>query len=221
MSTLAIGTQVQLIFRTQFLTFTSDQFSKALTDKEYREARDQIPNPQNPQAPILIQTFSKGDVTVFLPPTPSPNPNPIVFQILNTVNLEPKYKEAWEILHALNIFPEIVSDASFSCTTRIRAKTKPLDRLTSLVNQAFLDRVSKNFSTKLNVASIRLSSVFPLQQREGGCIVIIEPLASNPESFYFLNISYKTTKMDEFDRFISEFGSDMVQRIIEETEENV
>jgi len=222
MATPAIGTQVQLVFRTQFLTFTAELFSKALKEKKYLEVRGQIPNPQNPQAPpIPIQTFSKGNVTVFLPLTQSLSPNAIVFEILNTINLEPMYKEEVKsILTALNIFPDIVSDASFNCTTRTKAKTRPLDRLTSMIDQIFLERISKNFAKKLQVCSIRLATAFPLE-REGGFQVVVEPLATNPEKEYYLNIAYKTTKMNEFDKFISEFGSDMIQRIMEETTKNV
>lgn len=222
MSALAIGTQVQLVFRTQFLTFTAELFNKVLKEKKYLEVRGQLPNPQIPQGPpISIQTFSKGDVTVLLPPIQPPQPNAIVFQILNTLNLESMYKEEVKtILVALNVFPDIVSDATLSCTTRVKAKTKPLDRLTSVVNQTFLGRISKNFTAELKAYSIRLATTFPLKE-EGGVQVIVEPLATNPEKEYYLNISYRTAKMNEFDRFISEFGSDMIQRIIEETEKNV
>ena len=220
MSTLAIGTQVQLVFQTQFLTFTPDQFSKALTERKYLEVRTQIANPLNPQAPISVQSFSKENVTVLLPPPIPPNPNPIVFQILNTINLEQKYKEVKDILIALNIFPEIISNSSFRCTTRTQSKTNPQDRLTSLVDSTFLKKISKNLSTNLKVFSIRFVTVFPLE-REGGCQVIIEPLATNPNKEYYLEIIYVTTKINEFDRFISEFGSDMIQRIMEETEKNV
>jgi len=222
MSTPAIGTQVQLVFRTQFLTFTAELFNKALKEKNYLEVRGQLPNPQNPQAPpIPIQTFSKGNITVFLPLTQAGSPNAVVFEILNNINLEPMYKEEVKaILVALNIFPDIVSDATFNCTTRTKAKTKPLDRLTSMIDQTFLERLSESFAKKLRVCSIRLATTLPLE-REGGFQVVVEPLATNPEKEYYLNIAYRTTKMDEFDKFISEFGSDMIQRIMEETKKNV
>jgi len=221
MSTPAIGTQIQLVFRTQFLTFTAELFSKALKEKNYLEVRGQIPNPRSPQAPpIPIQTFSKGNVNVFLLPTQAQSPA-VVFEILNTINLESMYKEEVKaILFALNIFPDIVSDASFNCATRTKAQTKPLDRLTSMVDQTFLNRISKNFAKKLKVFSIRLVSAFPLE-REGSFQVTVEPLATTPETEYYLNIAYRTTKMDEFDKFINDFGSDMIQRIMEETKKNV
>jgi len=217
MSTLAIGTQVQLVFQTQFLTFTADLFSKALKEREYLEVRGQMPNPQNPQAPIPIQTFSKGDITVFLPPTQPPNPNAIIFQVLNTVNLGTIYnKEVKEILLRINIYPEIVSDAIFNCITKMEAKAKPLDRLTSMVDRTFIERISNNLGTKMKVSSIRFTTTFP-PERVGGFQVVVEPLVSNPEKNYYLNISFKTTRMNEFDKFISEFGSDMIHRIMEET----
>jgi|GEM_PF-5094128 len=221
MSSLAIGSQVQLVFQTQFLTFTADQFSKALKGNGYLEMRGQIANPQGPQAPpILVQSFSKGDVTVLLPPVQPPSLPVIVFQILNTVNLERKYEEVKKMLLALNIYPEIISDATFRCTTRSKAKASPLVGLTSMVDKTYIDNISKNFDTQLKVGSIRFVTNFPLKQG-GGCQVIIEPLATSVESEYYLEILYKTTKMNQFDKFISEFGSDMIQRIIEETDRNV
>jgi len=221
MSSLAIGSQVQLVFRTQFLTFTADQFSKALKGTGYLEMRSQIANPQGTQAPpILMQSFSKGDVTVFLPPVQPPNLPIIIFQILNTVNLESKYEEVKKIRLALNIYPEIISNASFKCTTRRKAKTSPLVSLTSMVDTKYIENISKNLNTELKVASLRFVTSYPLKQ-EGGCQVIIEPLATSAENEYYLEISYITTKMNQFDEFIDEFGSDMIQRIIEETERNV
>jgi len=216
MSTLAIGTQVQLVFQTQFLTFTPDQFSKVMKERNYLEIRSHIANPMSPQTPISIQSFSKENVTVLLPPAIPPNPNPIVFQILNTINLGQKYKEVNDILVSLNIFPEIISNSSFKCTTRTKAETNPQDRLTSLVDSTFLKKISKNISANFKVFSIRFANVFPLE-REGGCHVIIEPLATNPDKEYYLEIVYVTTKKSELDKFINEFGSDMIQRIIEET----
>ncbi|MCW3984881.1 MAG: hypothetical protein NWE91_00470 [Candidatus Bathyarchaeota archaeon] len=220
MSSLAIGSQVQLIFRTQFLTFTADQFSKALKGNGYLVMQSQMANPQGTQAPpIFIQSFSKGDVTVLLPPVQPPNLPIIVFQILNTVNLEPKYEEVKKILIALNIYPEIISDASFKCTTRRKAKTTPLSSLTSMVDTEYIKNISKNFTTELKVASLKFVTSFPL--KPGGCQVIIEPLITSAENEYYVEISFMTTKIKQFDKFIGEFGSDMIQRIIEETERNV
>jgi hypothetical protein len=216
MSTLAIGTQVELVFRTQFITFTPEQFDRALKSKNYIEVRQQVLDPQG--RPVSLQAFSKGDTTVFLPPV-SP-PAPVVFRIINTVNLESRYKEVKEMLIAMNIYPNIVSSASFTCTTRTKAKSKPLERLTSIVNKNFVTRISKNLEAPIKVSSIKLSTSFPMKQ-EGGYEILIEPLMTNPEEEYYVSIVYTTHKMDDFEKFISQFGSDLIQRIIEEETKNV
>jgi hypothetical protein len=217
LSSFAIGTQVELVFHTQFVTFTAEQFDRALKSKNYIEVRQQVLDPQG--RPVSLQAFSKGDTTVFLPPV-SP-PAPVVFRIINTVNLESRYKEVKEMLIAMNIYPNIVSLASFTCTTRTKAKSKPLERLTSLVNKTFVAKISKNLEATMKVSSIRLGTSFPMKQ-EVGYEISIEPLMTNAEEEYFISIVYTTHKMDDFDKLISQFGSDLIQRIIEEeTTKNV
>jgi hypothetical protein len=217
MSALAIGTQVELVFRSQFVTFTAEQFDRALKSKNYIEVRQQTSDPQG--RPISLQAFSKGDTTVFLPPVSAPAP--VVFRIINTVNLELRYKEVKEMLISMNMYPNIVSSASFTCTTKTKASTsKPLDRLTSIVDRKFVTRISKNLEAPVKVSTIKLTTSFPMKQ-EGGCEILIEPLMTNPEEEYYLSIVYTTHKMEDFDKFISQFGSDLIQKIIEEETKNV
>jgi hypothetical protein len=211
MSNFAIGTQVELVFRTQFVTFTPEQFIRAVKERNYIEVRQQLLDPNG--QPITLQTFSKGVTTVFLPPG-SP-PSPIVFRIINTVNLETVYKEVSEMLMAMNIYPDIASSASFSCTTRVKGQTHPIERLTSLADKSFVQRMSKKLGVPMKVSSVTFCSSFPLKQ-EGGYDVTLEPLMTNADEEYFLRIHFLTHKMDEFNKFISEFGSDMIQKIIGE-----
>lgn len=216
MANLAIGTEVRLVFQTQFQTFTPDQFTKTLKERSYLESRSQIQNPANPQAPpTSIPSFSKEDISVLIPPAfPQANPT-IFFRIINTINLKSIYNgEVNPMLNSLKIFPDLVSQANFRCTTRWPAKTKPLDRLTSLVNKTFIDRISKDFPAPLGIGSLRFTTD-PQSEREG-CQVIIEPLASNREKEYYLEISYRTTNKNEFDDFIDKFGNTMIQKIMEE-----
>jgi len=212
MANFAIGTQVELVFRSQFVTFTADQFNNALKDKSYLFAPGQISDPTNPQKRFPIQTFSKGDMTVFLAPD---NPPPIVFRIINTLNLESKYKEVKEVLNSLNMYSNIISEATFMCTTKALASSEPQERLTKMVDTAFVKKISENFGAEMRVFSIKLGSTFPITQE--GCQLIIEPLMTNPENEYFLNITYRTRSISDFDKFVSEFGTDLIQRIIEET----
>ena len=162
-----------------------------------------------------VQMFSKGDFVVFLPP--SQNQSTVVFQIINTLNIEAKYKEVTEMLIALNIYNDIIATATFDCTTRIGAKTKPLDRLTSLVTKAFVSKVSKSVDADLKVSTIKFSTIFPVGEGGGGCNVIIEPLMSNREKEYFVSITFKAHDMVKFNKFISQFGVDMIQKMLEES----
>lgn len=213
--TRSIGSQIQLIFRAKFATFTPDQFRKALKDEHYIEVRQAMPNPQNPQAqPVIVHMFSKENVNVFL----SPIPNTIIFQVLNVVNLKETYKEITKILVSLNIYPEIISRAILNCNTRSKAKTQPQKNLTSLVQKDFLEEISKDLGRKLEVSSIRLSTAFPLGTE--GLQVLLEPLGTSPKDEYYLNIIYQTPDKKKFDAFVNKFGDNIIQEIIEEVEKS-
>lgn len=212
----AVGSYVQLLFRTKFPTFTPDQFVKALKDRKYSSVQGQVSNPQNPQAPpIAVTLFSKGNINIYL----IPNLNQVVLQILNTVNLQSAYEEISKILFELNIIKDIVSDIVFNCTTKAPTKIEPKKNLTSLVNTDFLQGIAKEFKEDLGVVSIRLATTFPLER--DGLQVILEPLGTSPKSDYYLNIIYRTSDMDKFDAFVRNFGDSVIQGIIGEAEKNV
>jgi len=209
MAVTGIGTQIEIVYTTQFVTFTPDQFNKALKDKNYLEVRGTIPSSKGS---IPIQTFSKGDFIVFLAPG---EPPPLVFRIINTLGIESKLKEINEMLVALNIYADIVAVASFTCQTRVSTKGKPLDKLTSLVSKNFISGICKSMDVDMKVSSIRLNKAYPQSSNEG-CGVTIEPLMTNPEKEYFVAIAYVEHDMTKFNKFISQFGADMIQRMIEE-----
>jgi hypothetical protein len=211
----SIGSNIQIVFQTKFPTFTPDQFGKALKDKKYMVVQSQISDPQNPQAPpIAIQVFSKDNVNVFL----VQNRNEIVFQVLNTVNLEKIYPEISRILISLNVLSDIILGIRFNFTTKSKAKTPPRDNLTSLVKKEFLEGITKSLGKKLEVFTIRLATEFPLGQE--GMQVVLEPLATSPKDEYYLNIAYQTKDLNGFNRFVRKFGEEMIQKIITEVEIN-
>jgi len=209
----AIGSQVKLVFRTKFPTFTPDQFNKALRDKKYTMVPAQIPNPQNPQASITVQTFSKENMNIYLAPN-----NQIVFQILNTRNLHEIYQEVEGILVSLNVYSPAILDIIFNSTTNFEAKVEPQKRLTSLVEARFLQGIEKNFGVKLGVFSIRLATTFPLARE--GIQVILEPMGTSPKNEYYLNITYRTANMEKFNQFVRKFGNEMIRETIREAEAN-
>lgn len=211
----AIGSNIQMVFQTKFPTFTPDQFGKALKDKNYIVVQSQITNPQNPQAPpIPIQIFSKENVNVFL----IQNKNEVVFQVLNTVNLETIYQEISRILVSLNVLADIVLSIRFNFQTKSKATTPPQENLTSLVKHEFLEGIKKSLGKNLQVYTIRLATEFPLGKE--GMQVVLEPLAANPKDDYYLNITYQTTDLNDFNGFVLSFGEEMIQKIIDEVEKN-
>ncbi|MGD0028983.1 MAG: hypothetical protein ABSC91_08590 [Candidatus Bathyarchaeia archaeon] len=210
MEVTKIGTQIELVYTTQFVTFTPDQFNKALKDKNYLEVRGTIPDSRGQPTPI--QTFSKGDFIVYLAPG---DPPPLVFRLINTLNIEPKLKEINEMLINLNIYNDVIALARFACQTRVKGKKKPLDSLTSLVNKTFVSKICKTMDNDMKVSGIKFDTTFPMRN-EGGCSVDIEPLITNSEKEYFVAIGYSERDMSKFNRFISQFGDQVIQEMIEE-----
>lgn len=204
-----VGSQVQLTFQTKFQTFTADQFNRALKDKNYLMTQGQINTPQPPQQ-FIAQIFSKENLNVFINPTT----NQIFFQILNTVNpLVLIENEIKQILISLNVVQEVIFSIIFNCTTTVYTDVEPVKSLTGLLNPDLLNNISNTLNTKLTVASIKLSTSYPLEGGEG-IQLILEPLATNPKKQYFVTIVHITNDMDKFDSFIRKFGDKLVQEII-------
>lgn len=209
----AIGTQVLLVFQTKFPTFTHDQFSNALKERKFSVAPAQIPNLQDPKLGFRsVHLFSKGNVSIFL----DLSQHRINFQILNMVDLSEIYEDIKSILLALNVTSNIVSNIVFNCTTSIRTDVKPQEKLTTLVDSKLLKTITDGLGVGFDVISIRLATEFPLG-REGSQI-IIEPLGSFPDDHYYLNFLYQTTDMNKFNEFISDFGKDTIQMILNAVE---
>lgn len=207
-----IGSQVQLIFQTRFPTFTADQFGRALKDKNYVISQAQIALPQNPNAPVIANVFSKGNMNVFI----SPNANQIFFQLLNTIDPQKMLQdEIMPILLSLNIVDDAIFSISFTCTTTVNAVSEePGNALTSLVKEGFLKEMSSILAMKLGVTSIRLATSFPLEA-EGGLQIVVEPLGTSPKKKYYLSIAYITANEKEFTKFINSFGEKMIFDVIE------
>ena len=213
---LAVGSQINIICQTKFLTFTPDQFMKALREKNFIKVQSQLSDPANPAAPPLsVPMFSKDNVNVIY----LQNRRRIVFQILNTVNLKEIYAELKKIMLLLNIVSDAIRHISFVCNTRPKARTEPQKNLTSLVKPDLLKGIKKSLGTELAVSSIRLGSSFPLERE--GLQVTLEPLGTSPKDQYFLNIAFRTSDMGEFDRFIGSFGESMIREIVKEVEQDV
>ncbi len=207
----AVGTQIQLMFQTKFPTFTPEQFSPAMTEREFILVRGKVPNPENPQGPLeTVQLFSKENVNVYL----GGGLNQVHFQILNMLNLNDVYIDVKKILLDLNVISNVISNIGFLCVTTCLSPTKPQDNLTALMNSSFLADMSRALGVEVVISSIRLATTFPLEKN--GVQMLIEPLGTSPEDHFYLNIIYQSSNMDIFNVFIEKFGRTMIQEIIEE-----
>lgn len=211
-STSAIGSQIRITYQTNFPTFTPDQISKILKEKEYTIGQSRITDIQQPNVPsITVPMFSKDNISIFI----NQPVNQIGFIILNTINLDTVYKEITTILSSLNIISEVILNISFVFITRYKVKKKPQEQMTAMLKEKFVENLSSEFEEKFVVTSIRLSTSFPPHE---GLQIIFEPLSTSPEDHYFINISYQTIDWDAFQSFMEKFGEEMIKEFINEVE---
>jgi hypothetical protein len=169
---------------------------------------------------VPVQTFSKGNIAIFLLPSGPSLPPLLVFQILNTVDLNSSSSGSFapneiinEMLGRLNIVPNVVALITFSCVTMMITKDRtPTEVLTSNFKQENLDAISKAVNRKLGVQTIRLGDSFPLEKR--GLQILIEPLVANPNKQYYVNILLHTDDQAEYSQFISYFGEKQIEEIV-------
>ena len=218
MSSGTVGTQVNLLFRARFLTFTPDQFNNAFKEQGYFMSQGQANPSLNPAAkPIPALIFSKGNLAV----TYNQNQNTIIFQILNTLDLDNLYDhDITPLLAKLNFVESSTSMMSLECHTQLTTTSTPMSTLTSLVNSDYINGLNKILGEeKLGVTAIRLSTKYPLLN--DGMQIVLEPLGNDPERSYYLNIIYRTSEMSKFNDFVRIFGATMIEKIAKEASGNV
>jgi len=210
-----IGAQVSLLFQTKFPTFTADQFTKAFNELGYSVIQGTANVSGNPAAkPVPTVIFSKGNLSVVYNQTQSM----IIFQILNTVDLDELYDaEIKPMLIKLNFVEEAINMIGLECNVQISTQTLPQDILSSLVKKELIDKLNEILGdSKLNTTSLRLSTSFPFVN--DGIQVIIEPLGNDPKGSYFVNLVYRTPEMNKFNEFVKLFGTNMLEKLAEATE---
>jgi len=220
MSVISIGSQIQLVYQVDFLTFTPERFTQVLKEKGFQMTPTQV---ITPQGPIQTQLFSKGNLMISFAQNPqNPNQFQIVFQILNTINLISAFsgstspdQDIRTILIGLNVVDDVVSQITFNCTTRADATVEPIKGLTAGIKPELLEEIKKAFASSqfgpsLNVTSLRLGTAFPLRK---GIQLILEPWGNDPTKFW-INLIFQTKDMSEFNEFIRGFGESTIQSLL-------
>lgn len=112
MSIQAVGSSIQITYKTKAPTFTPEQLMRALKEKQYVAMQGQATDNRNRAAsPIIIPAFSKENVNIFY----YPNETLFVVQILNTIDLTNVLKDLKPILIHLNMTENVMANITFNC----------------------------------------------------------------------------------------------------------
>jgi len=212
-----VGSTVSLLFRSKYPTFTPDHFNKAFKDKGYTATQGQAIVSNNPNAkPIPTVYYSKENLVVMF----NPVENLLVFQIINTLNINDIYeKDIKPILISLNFVEDSVSMRGLECITQISDNGNTMDTLTKLINQNFVGSIKKTLGLDHLISnSIKLSTSYPFTSE--GTQLTIEPLANDPEHSYFFQILFRTEEMSKFNDMVDKFGENLIKEIIEQVMTN-
>ena len=217
-SARAVGSNIQVTLQTKFQTFTPDTFQRVLKEQGFSIATAQLsaPTGQLSQA----QTFSKGDLIVLLGPSPNPQtPPPILFQILNMIDLKltsdgtAMIDRIKEILTRLNIVPDVIASITFNCTTTVTTSQEPTKVLSSRLRPGVLKSMSKILGfPRLQLMTMRLGTEFPLEKHS--LQVLLEPLVTAPKSQYYVNVIFTSDNQKDFNDFIRRFGEVVIDKIV-------
>lgn len=213
MSVNSVGSNVKLMFKSKYMTFTPSQFN--VTFKELNYLASQGPQVQSnmPNIPPVTTTlFSKENLVVVYNPLDAT----LIFQILNTINFHSIYeKEIKPILIRLNLVEQAVSIRSLECTTQIHVEQNPINMINSLVEEKFVQDMTEIVGVdSLKVATIRINTSFPFVDE--GLQIIMEPLLTDPEGTIYLHIVFRTQETSKFNEFVNKFGTEMLERMVKE-----
>ncbi|MCW6168948.1 MAG: hypothetical protein LVQ96_04085 [Thermoplasmatales archaeon] len=204
------GAQIQIVIETQGLMFTPDNLMNVLKSNEFQIVQGVASNPLNPAFPPQnTQIYSKDSLMIYLLQTQPLNS--LVFTLMNTVDLnsekiggKPSSEMIRYLMDSLSLVDETVSAITFNFTTRFTATRKPIDQLTKLIQTDFFKKLKKDpLLQTLNVLSIRLGDVFPLERQ--GFNLVIEPLLSNPEKMFFIQFTKKLINRDSLFELVDKF----------------
>lgn len=213
MSVNSVGSNVTLMFKSKYITFTPSQFNTTFKELNYLQSQGPLVPSNIPNTPPVPTTlYSKENLVVIYNPIEAL----LIFQILNTVDFQPIYeKEVIPILIRLNLVENAVSTRTLECATQIRVENNPMDSINSLVEKKFMDGLTSIFGMEpLKAITLRINTAFPFADE--GLQILIEPLVSDPTGTFYMHIVFRTLETSKFNNFVSRFGTNMLEKIVEE-----
>ena len=201
--TSEIGSNVIISFQTKYPTFSYADWDKVMTELGFQRVTNTT-TPKGGQPQQIV--FTKENISVDVDWQ-----NSILnFRFFNRINVMKVHDTIQKILLSLKIDPSSINVMGLTCTTMAHDVGIPTDNLTSLISNEAKSRIAKILLSEPTVNSI----VFMNKSAEEEDLQIrIEPLFSNPQESFYININYRTKVHEKFDNFIGTFGEDTIKEI--------
>ena len=202
---------VVLTLRTKYRTFTPDQFTAVFYEKGYTNTQVVANVSDNPVAPpVPTVMFSKGDLLILF----NDSENLIKFHAVNKTDVNELFEgEIKQVLISLNYRPPAVATMKLEMTAVVSGMGSPKKALTSLLDNQFASKIKKMHSMDdMTAASIKM--VQSDTAHTESLTTTLEPLNTDPEKSYFVNIEYVTNDNDKFTNFVRGVGASMIERVV-------
>jgi len=201
--TSEIGSTTIISFQTKYPTFSGADFDRTMTTLGFQRGTTQV-SKAGAQAQQIIYTKENMVVDNDI------QTNILNFRLFNTVNISRVYDDIKQALLKLKIDPNSIHLMGLVCLTMAHDIENPENILTTLISSEAKTRIATSLEFEPAVYSLILVNKTPQQE---DLQIRIEPLASNPNESFFIQINYKTTSHDKFDNFISKFGESTIRDI--------
>lgn len=194
-----IGSKCDIAIQGKYPLFSEALFDKILSDDNYER---QIDTKNKDQV-----YYRKGDIIIFT----NFQLNTITLRMFNTISIQTKYNEFSTLLAKLSFKPEHIALMAGRFQTFVTDSGDPQLFLSKLFNEQAKTMLSEKLQIKASVLSVVIANS---DAQDVDMQMRLEPLGSSPKDSLFVEFTFRTTKYDVFNDFVSKFGADFISKII-------
>ena len=190
---------VVLTLRAKYRTFTPDQFTAVFYEKGYTNTPAVANVSDNPVAPPVPTVMSsKGDLLILS----NDSENLIKLHAVNKTDVNELFEgEIEQALISPDCRPPAADAMNLETTTGVPGMGSPKKALTSLLDNQFASKIKKMYSMD-DMAAASIKMVQSDAAHTESLTTTLEPLNTDPEKSYFVNIEYVTNDNDKFTNFV-------------------